>query len=261
MRYLPDDNLSYPVLITFDGGSSGSGFYLNNSNINFYFITALHVLFREDDKDGLVLRGRKAKFLSYDVDLAKNEPIILEVDLTIVNVKKDVDNDIVMVEIGDFIEEDTKKIVSFKKGVINISNPAGIIVTVGDGTLKKYDDVLISNEVFLLGYPNSLSFKNESQIDYNRPLLRKGIIAGKNPRRKTIILDCPVYFGNSGGLVIEVEEVASQRKFSIIGVVVQYIPFVETLKSLQMRYENTNIENSGYSVAIPSDTILNLLKN
>jgi hypothetical protein len=43
-RALPDDNLGYPVLISFDGGVFGSGFYLDTSSA-LYLVTAKHVLF------------------------------------------------------------------------------------------------------------------------------------------------------------------------------------------------------------------------
>jgi hypothetical protein len=122
-------------------------------------------------------------------------------------------------------------------------------------------DVLISNEVFILGYPNSIGMPGASQIEQDQPLLRKGIIAGVNNSNKTIILDCPVYFGNSGGLALEVEHLPNGGKnFRVIGVVSQYIPFVEQLQSVQLKYTNTNVENSGYSVAVPMDTIFELTK-
>ena len=183
-RYLPDDNLSYPVLIQFPDGSSGSGFYLNNQNKNFYFVTALHVLFKTENLDSLAPRGNKAKLISYDFGTKNQNIIELEINLSILNVKKDIINDIVLVEMGDFSIVDNKQIISFKPGIDKKSSNEGLIVTVIDTALKRYNDAMISNEVFILGYPNSLGIPEKSQIDYKRPLLRKGIIAGKNPERK-----------------------------------------------------------------------------
>lgn len=259
-RYIPENNLSYPVLIQFQDGSSGSGFFLNNKYKNFYLVTALHVLFQKDNQGNLFLRDKKAILTFYDNDLKNDNPGELEVNLTILNIKKDVTNDVVLVEMGNYTNDNPPKI-EFKIGVLQKSENKVTIVTVLDNMLKKYDDVLTSNEVFILGYPNSLGIPGKNQIDYKRPLLRKGIIAGKNPLRKIIILDCPVYFGNSGGLAVEVEEKEGKRTFLIIGVVSEYIPFVERLKSLQIGYENSNFENSGYSVVIPTDTILKLLES
>ena len=125
--------------------------------------------------------------------------------------------------------------------------------------IKRFAEVLVSNGVFILGYPSSLSFPEDPQIEFKKPLLRKGIIAGINSTRKTIILDCPVYFGNSGGMAIEVEQVAmGQMKYRTIGVVSQFIPFIERLKSQQLGYTNLSFENSGYSVVVPMDVIFDL---
>ncbi|HQP56640.1 MAG TPA: hypothetical protein PLN83_11065 [Syntrophorhabdus sp.] len=45
-RDLPDNNLSYPVLLVGKDGSTGSGFFYNKENA-IYLITARHVLFKE----------------------------------------------------------------------------------------------------------------------------------------------------------------------------------------------------------------------
>ncbi len=108
----------------------------------------------------------------------------------------------------------------------------------------------------VFGYPSSIGLKNAPQIDYNRPLLRKGILAGTNPATRTLILDCPVYFGNSGGPVLEVDRQGLTATFRIIGVVIQFIPFNETAGSQTAMI----LSNSGYSVAVPMDFVLELLK-
>lgn len=72
-------------------------------------------------------------------------------------------------------------------------------------TTKRFDQVLTGNDVMVFGYPTSLGLQQLPQIDIHRPLLRKGIVAGTNPQTRSIILDCPSYFGNSGGPVVELE--------------------------------------------------------
>jgi hypothetical protein len=207
------------------------------------------------------MRSQKVKLTSYDKDLQILTPVITELNLTLLPIKKNDSKDIVLVQMANLIpvSSSDQYTVSPLEGVIRASVGNQSNVMVEDTNLKKFNDVLISNEVFILGYPSSLSFNNDPQIEYKRPLLRKGIVAGKNLIKETIILDCPVYFGNSGGIVIQVDEIGNGvRKFNIIGVVSQYIPFVERLKSLQLGYENVSFENSGYSVAVPTDTILEL---
>lgn len=260
MRDIPDDNLKYPVLIEGTKGY-GSGFYLNKDDESHYLVTARHVLFQEKDGEELILLSNKIKVSSYSNDL-DDQCIAFDIDLEKVEVKASKENDIVVVKIGHLKEiTDKGKVLEFEDGVKALG-PSGRLLFVRSDNLKRYDDVLISNEVFIFGYPNSLSFNDAPQIDYKRPLLRKGIIAGKNNAKKTIILDCPVYFGNSGGVAIEVETIAlGQKNYKIIGVVSQYIPFVDNLKSLRLGYINTTMENSGYSVVVPTDTILDLINS
>lgn len=130
------------------------------------------------------------------------------------------------------------------------------------GFFKKYAEVLIGNEVFIFGYPTSIGIKNVPQIDYTRPLLRKGIIAGKNEDKKNIILDCPVYYGNSGGPVVEVEEEGGTiRKFRVVGIISQFVPFEQEWFNLQHGYTNKDLENSGYSIATPLDAALELIND
>jgi hypothetical protein len=74
-----------------------------------------------------------------------------------------------------------------------------------DLCVKTFDQVLIGNDVIMYGYPTSLGLANILQLNPDRPLLRKGIVAGKNLQQHTLILDCPIYQGNSGGPIFEID--------------------------------------------------------
>ena len=116
----------------------------------------------------------------------------------------------------------------------------------------------MSNDIFIFGYPNSLGEKG--QLDRSRPLLRKGIVAGKNDLNKSIIIDCPVYQGNSGGLVVERwQESITAYLASMIGVVSGFVPFIDRLESEAFGYGNTTVENSGYAVVTPIDRVLEMI--
>lgn len=259
MRDLPDDNLSYPVLVEIADGS-GSGFYFHTEK-KLFLVTALHVLYLDQDKKK-ALRGSTVTLTYYDKDITIKSPAKLHIDLSSSKIRKNDLKDIALIEIADIaLKDDGTFTINFVKGVQREGSSRVTLVAVPPKSLKKFHEVLVSNEVFILGYPSSLGSGEPPQIDPKQPLLRKGIVAGLNTKNETIILDCPVYFGNSGGLAIEVDSSpAHGRQFRIIGVVSQFIPFVEQLKSAQLGYTNLNFENSGYSVVVPMDTIYELTK-
>jgi len=262
MRYLPEDNLSYPVLILLDGGGSGSGFYLDTDE-DLYLITAKHVLFKNslDGATKMILRTKVVKLISYLRDQKIKTAVNLVLNLELLDIIEHPTTDVAVIKIGNLIQKEGDGIkIKWLDGV-TINGPAGSpIVGVPLSHCKKYEDVLVSNEVFVFGYPNSLGNIKDKQIDYARPLLRKGIVAGKNDINKTIIIDCPVHFGNSGGLAMEAEDIDyKRRKYYAIGIVAEFVPFIEELKSKQYGTVNTNIENSGYGIVMPMDNIFDIL--
>ncbi len=323
-RDLPDDNLSYPVLIALSDGSTGSGFYLN-TNTKYYFVTAKHVLFKippptivkkyvipenkslpvninkfhYNDYEGIIefegqmtqeelktlltwaqdnflkkiitelydesqykLKATYAALQSYSSDIKDEKPNIIEfnlADLLSTNkLRYSDDYDIAVIEFGMLNEGNLK---TKKKDVKVRSLSQKGFLSVNIDTLKTYDDILIGNEVFVFGFPTSIGLKNTPQINYNRPLLRKGIVAGINNKLKTIIIDCPVYFGNSGGPVIEVEREGLKKiHYKVIGIVTEFVPFVEKINNITQNYQNINVTNSGYAVVVPTDFILELIE-
>ena len=107
-----------------------------------------------------------------------------------------------------------------------------------------------------MGYPSSIGLKQTPQIDYNKPLLRNGIVAGKNKDRKIIILDAEVYPGNSGGPVIQVtRESLADISYSVIGLVSEFVPFAHKTVSRK----DSILNNSGYSIVTPIDPVLELM--
>lgn len=262
MRHLPDNNLAYPVLIQLDTNKCGSGFFLSYKK-SLYLITAKHVLFDLDS--GEFLGDKEMSVTAYSENQTIKDPIVISIQKETVDKesKKHSTFDIAVVRIGviENNSEGGEKAVMLH-GVKVIKRPDGCsIVWVKDTAFKKYDEVYVSNDVFVFGYPISIGDKRYEQIDRSKPLLRKGIVAGKNEKKRTIILDLPIYFGNSGGLVIE----ASQNEkggtnFLAIGIISEYIPYVEELVSTQRKeVAVVNTHNSGYSVAVPIDTIRDLI--
>src|SRR5438132_202827 len=81
----------------------------------------------------------------------------------------------------------------------------------------------------------------------------------KKQETKVIIIDCLIFQGNSGGPVLQVENSNFQKKFTIIGVVSQFVATVETWLNRNYNYSNSQVYNSGYSVVVPMDMVLELL--
>jgi hypothetical protein len=262
-RAIPSNNLAYPVLIAFPDNSSGTAFYLR-SDKHLYLVTAKHVLFKNLQSE---LRVNTAICLSYPEDINEVDPIRIFVDVNGLNsqglIKCHQTHDVVIVQIGN-IEKKSEESgsVNFNKGVVRQATKkiiSSLVIADVNGT-KAFDDVLISNDIFIFGYPTSLGMPNDPQFEIIRPLLRKGIIAGKNLKRETIIIDCPAYYGNSGGPVIEVDNISlTENKYLLIGVLSQFIPYTKTWENKTNKLSRLDVSNSGYSVVTPIDKVLELI--
>lgn len=49
------------------------------------------------------------------------------------------------------------------------------------------------------------------------------------------------------------------RKFRLIGVVTEFVPYAEKWLNINQKYINTTISNSGYSIVEPVDAIFELI--
>lgn len=256
MRNIPENNLAYPVLIKTNSGSSGSGFMLNTGNKNF-LITAKHVLINNGN-----INGTKAEIICQTCELDDDSVERLSINFSKVKVLVHDTADVAAIEIAE-LEEDTSDgswNVTYVEGIVQLEKGLSHTVSVmAKASTKKLQDVLISNNVFLYGYATSLSLNNSPQFDYNKPLLRKGIISNKNKSNGTIILDCPVYPGNSGGPVIEVEQDGLNFHHKVIGVVSEFVPFVQKWVNQSNGLINTEFYNSGYSVAVSMDSVFEII--
>jgi hypothetical protein len=251
-RDIPDNNLAYPVLILTDKKLMGSGFYLNAQN-SIYLVTARHVLF--DPNSGGPLFQRHILCRSYSSDPLDQSPNLLSLDLSALqtsgNLKRHATADVLAIRIGNLSDGTLQTI----EGVEFKAFAKTDLLAVDLKGVKPFDQVLVGNQVFVFGYPVSIGAQQSPQFDYEKPLLRKGIIAGKNDKVGTLILDLPVYKGNSGGPVLEVETEGFGKKFRIVGVVVERVPAILTGEDVGI------ITNSGYSVAVSMNPVLELLSS
>lgn len=247
--YLPADNLLFPVLIS-AGSSGGSGFYFNTDDA-LYLATARHVLF--DPNNALISKTATLTSTGTDHTSLLKVDIDCEALIRSNELRPHKSADVAICKIAKL--DDPK--ISFLSGTKYGGAPNGVgILGIDLSNTKPIDQVTVSNTVFLFGYPMSLANPN---IQADRPLLRRGIVAGKTANGK-IVIDVPVYFGNSGGLVVEVVDMGTERTYMGVGIAVELVPFVEQLESKQYKtLVGLRHENSGYAIVEPFDRIRELL--
>jgi Trypsin-like peptidase domain len=282
-RAIPDDNLAYPVQITLsdcDRGISSiaaSGFFLDTGTAE-YLVTARHVLFNESQP----IQGNQprppqcnqAALLSYSRNPKERIPNRFVLDLRRLweagYIKAHTTHDVAAVKVGVVQTPATPQLGPVNKGqhpgILNVlpgvalssQAPSGIL-TVSLDTVMQMDSVLVANDIYIMGYPSSIGIRSVPQIEYEVPLIRKGIVSAINYNKQTIILDCFTAQGNSGGPVLEVTHEGFRNHFSIIGVVSQFVPAAETWENRTLGYYNMQFHNSGYTVAEPMDFVLQLV--
>ncbi|HTA82389.1 MAG TPA: serine protease [Bacteroidia bacterium] len=257
---LPQILLCQPVLLTIDSSETGSGVFISDS-LNVYLVTARHCLYNID-RYGAHFKPHMLTILHYPHDIVSGNSALITIDFTAMKdslVRYDKSHDIAIIKIGYI-----KIIDSIHGSVIyfpHILKEKSALVNAWPIRLtRKYQQINIGSDIYLFGYPRSIGIAKKPQFDYDRPLLRKGIIAGKYDRQKTLVLDSPVYFGNSGGPVFElIEYDGFQKGIVLIGIVSEYIPYQNEMSS-QTSYTVQNL-NSGYSIIEPIEFAINLINN
>jgi hypothetical protein len=262
-RLIPDDNLSYPVLVTVKSNgmtvSSGSGIYLY-SDTAAYFVTAKHVLAMTlpDPKTGQIqFPNATVELLSYSADRPDSKRNIISLSIATLKqsgaIKPHATRDVLVIKMGAIaaLDNGTQQI-NFVPGIIRLESGGAGILAARLEAIRKFDQVLVGNDAVLYGYPASLGLPNTRQFDPLRPLLRRASIAGQDIEQRTLIIDGPVYRGNSGGPVFEINP-ENPVQFLLVGILTQFIPLTESTPDFTM------LLNSGYSIAEPMDFVLELI--
>lgn len=261
------DNFSYSILLSInEGKSKGSGFRLRYKGYNF-IVSAKHVFFDEGDN----LFGNKLIASCPSTPLGQGQ-MVFEIDLPKAKIYYSKSADVCVILLGkNMYFTNTTTQLKFETG--DHKRPAQLeletCVKVQEQTAKHFTSVDveatrtlnkigIANEVYLMGYPTSLGLARSKYFDITKPLIRKGIISGINEKEETFIIDCPSYQGNSGGPVVEQGE---DGYFRVIGLVSQYIPYETTWYNNRERIKNVEIANSGFSVCVPFDKVVELIES
>lgn len=232
------ENFSFATFLSVDNGDYyGSGFRIENNGIEF-IVTAKHVIF-VDDK---LLKELWVKSRNYNGEAY--EAFDASIDLKPDNVVTFGDSDIALI----ILDQNNGCHVTYK----------GINIVKAELTdLALFEDIRISEKIYLVGFPSSLVTQDKF-YENDRPLLRHGIVAGKNTSNNTFIIDSIAFYGVSGGPVLSIHE----DKLIVIGIVVRYVPFIIEWKN---KHEKNLIRhdfyNSGYAVCERLDEIIKFIQN
>lgn len=101
-------------------------------------------------------------------------------------------------------------------------------------------------------------------IDAEKPLLRHGIISGRNTQLRLLIVDAISFQGNSGGPVVQLVEIPNvfpkRFDYKLVGLVGGFVPHTEMWRD---QYETSGAminANSGYTYVIPMDAAFDVLQ-
>jgi|SRR3990172_5396665 len=266
-----DKMLNSPMRLKI-GNSLGSGVLYNDST-NIFLITARHVLFDElKTKVGeknittYQFKGDTLKMLCYGFNSKTTDLMSGEYTFSINELIKmklvmlSYDNDIAVIHVAKFGQDkkDKSREVIWMVDMPITDDSTSMDIYTTDRTFE-LRNIQPGSDIFIFGYPVSLG--TQKQFDVERPLLRRGIIAGRNFNNRTLILDCTIYQGNSGGPVMMAKPILDATRYYLVGIVTEWIPFVDTLESKSFGYKNIIAENSGLSVAVSIDEALQLIKD
>lgn len=216
--------------------SIGTGFLLLSTNRHVVLITAKHVVLNED--------GSIKQNLAYRLN-EKNTASDLVSDSGITNI------------VGNWFLSTNADLAC---RIIAFGNESDFATIPLDHLLPKMY-VHAATPVLVLGFPMGLRSEK-----YATPIARHGIVA--SAADEDITLDAFVFPGNSGGPAIYSPVIKVGANLNsplinderIIGVVVDYIPYVDVAVSPQTKRPRITFEeNSGLSHVVPSDKILELL--
>ncbi|MEM6359648.1 MAG: serine protease [Bacteroidota bacterium] len=262
--------------LKFDNKSSGTG-CIYQDTLGTYLVTARHNLYEAKGKK-FMRKANNCELTAFPRDVTKSSTNSLQLNLATLEklglIKYDEKNDIAVVKLGNInrVNDSLSFINYIIPHVRKLSKSSRLQGFFNDET-EIFSKLELGNDIFVIGFPNAIGLKNYPQYDFNKPLLRRGIIAGKSDKFRTFVIDAHIYGGNSGGPVIkytknfEVKELPNGNigfidieKTKLIGIVSQFIPFQEIWENKNYNIKNIEWDNSGYGVIVPIDYALKLIE-
>jgi hypothetical protein len=256
---LPEDFAAFGCSIDYKSGKFGSAFLFSDS-LYVYLVTANHMLYEVDTTTNLItskLSGDSLYLGCYSRAINSNR--LNKISIYLKGLAEagllfhDSVNDIAMIELAKINQQ--SKVLNYNKFIGDHRSKGVTINEIKD--LEYFNNVRLGADVFLIGFPKSIG-PGSNQYEIDKPLLCRGIIAAKNEKRNTLIINAVVYHGNSGGPVFAF--FPSLNDFRLIGIVTQLIPFESPIFQGGKALKGVGVfNNSSYSVVVPVDFILPLL--
>lgn len=246
-----EEILAQAVLIQTDSGTGSAFLYKYGEYL--YLITARHVIVDKEDSASSTITATL-----YPHGPVCSNPIEFSVDLEKAQSKGVIrfgtSHDFIFIELGKM----KGPIPLFEDYVKILTKPFYLPKFLPQGAFTNLDSLGVGEEVFLFGYPTSLA--SLDQFDFKRPIMRTGTIAGRScankgdrPTEYRVLIDARVDHGMSGGFVMIK---TNAGKYSLIGIMIELVPWVKEYTKVEDSEIKINFENSGLSVVLSFDTIV-----
>lgn len=258
-QYPIDSRIRASSVIINSNLGMGTGFFLIDTSSKYlYLATASHVLITPSGishlPDTIFITGYRE---NVDTDTTYKFYVSLTECIKSGNFKYDQKNDVAIIRFAKTTLKGKSLLNQYPTFVGKLSKetkieswPTHLSVPI--------EDIIPGSDLFIIGFPQSLGLKGN--FDMNRPLMRKGIIAGKDLIKNRIIGDGAVYFGNSGGIAVVGQFKNNHFQLSLAGLISEFVSFDDILYDNRRIPRSVDYKNSGYSVIIPSNSILSLIE-
>lgn len=254
-----EGNIQPCVFVEISNGG-GSGILVNNES-SIYLITAKHVIFNILDNDLLKIKSDRASIKFFTKDFVNEQERLINIDLArLLNseyIRIHPQEDICVIKLANHSNREIKYLpgVTRKYDKV-IYNPFPIHEP---GRISGKSDLFLGDDLITVGFPISLGLSSKPQFDYNRPLLKKCSVSSLSDVFPTLVMDCSAYGGNSGGAVFLERTDANKFSISLIGIVIERIPFINRTKDSGGSTNTFIDETSSYSVVVPIKYALDLI--
>src|SRR5258705_2978990 len=147
--FVPEDNLAYPVKIEVAGGGA-TGFFVRKDR-EVFLVTAMHVLF--DLRTGQ-LQSREATLRALSKDVRETAVTVIQVNTAQLQEEKQIRTDALRDVAVARIATLARDGLNTTPGVVFVEKSKGAMIVAPFEYLSRYENVNISSQIFMFGYPS-----------------------------------------------------------------------------------------------------------